>query len=397
MKVNEFLQKAKNEISDNPESRIPASVKTIMHNDEYMYDAHMHIFDKECAAKNYFLLHLIEKFDEKESVRDDIIEILYKRELDNEIDDLFRIMDFNSMSKVLNYYIENFAYQKKMIYAPLMVDLNEWILKPKKSIHRQINELKRLMNNYPVLPFHAVDPYQNENTGINNLYNLFLHAFTGHNKFTGIKLYPALGFLPSHPALMPIYEICQEKNIPVTTHCGGTIIRTNKNKILLQGFQIVNNQVVSYQGKLTEKGKDKAIRLNDAALWEPVLKTYPKLKLNLGHFGGGYEWSNYPMDTKQNRIKKILELMQTYKNVYTDFSYNLSDKKIITKFFDTITNNENKPFLERVMFGTDYWMVLAAGDYFQNQVDFMDEASNYGVKDMITLKNPRKFLLQKAI
>lgn len=395
MKEKEFLKRAMDEIDDNPSSRIPQTVKNIKDNNDYMYDAHMHVFDKKCAAKNYFLLRLIEKLDEKKGVTDDIVEFIYEKEYDNEIDDLFRIMDFNSMDKVLDYYIENFAYQKKMIFVPLMVDLNSWIFKPKKSIHRQINELKRLMNNYAVLPFHSIDPVQAETKGLNNLYNLFLHAFTGHNKLFGVKLYPALGFLPSHPQLMPIYEVCQAKNIPVTTHCGGTIIRTNKKNIVLEGFQIINNEVVSYTDKLTEKGKERAQRLNNPALWEPVLKTFPKLKLNLGHFGGIDEWKKYPAQTNQDRIPKIQQLMNEYPNVYADFSYNLSEQKIIKKFFDTISNNTL--FKERTMFGTDYWMVLAARDYYKNQVNFIDQAANYGLKDTLLLNNPRKFLFNKVV
>lgn len=40
--------------------------------------------------------------------------------------------------------------------------------------------------------------------------------------FHGFKIYPPCGYSPSDPMLYPFYEICQQWQIPVLTHVGGT-------------------------------------------------------------------------------------------------------------------------------------------------------------------------------
>jgi len=387
MTKKEFLRKAMAEISSDATTRISPIVKARLNNNP-IFDIHCHIFDKDCITKNYFLLRLLDNLDSDKNL-DDALEFIIDREKDNELDGLFDIMNFDNMQQILDYYINEYAYKKNIICTPLMMDLSEgWYFKPKKSIKDQIDELKILMNSEAIMPFLAIDPRKAEKHGDDNLYNLFMHAFTGENKFYGVKIYPALGYLPSDPRLMPIYEICEAKNIPVTSHCGGTIIRTNKNNFTVKGLQIINNQVVSYMDTIHEKGKEKANRLNNPLLWEPVLKTYKKLKLNFGHFGGYSEWKNYPNDTKQNRIREINRLMREYENLYADFSFNITKDETFNNFSHALDNNQL--FRERAMFGTDYWVVLPSGNFRKNQKKFITQINQY--KNLLMQTNPQNFL-----
>lgn len=389
MNTAEFFRRARLEISNDPQSRIPQTVKSISNHPDVLYDIHMHIFDKNYATKNFFLLRLIEAVENKKE-KVELIEKFYKKHDDTTFSQIFKILEYNTMKEVLDNYYREFSYQSKMIVTPLTMDLRSWLLKPKKTMLMQINEMKRLMNDYPILPFVATNPASVDEKGMGNLYNLFLRAFTGDNKFFGVKIYPALGYLPSHPALMPIYSICQEKNIPVTTHCGGTIIRAKKTKLTLPGYHIVDKRVVPYEAKPPKKPKEFARFLNDPALWEPVLKTYPNLKLNLGHFGGGEVWEQPNTNDPQQRIATINRLMTEYPKVYGDFSYNFADLYTIPKFLNALSTNPN--FKKKAMFGTDYWVVLAESEARNDQTYFIDELAKLGLKDALMRINPSEFL-----
>ena len=68
-------------------------------------------------------------------------------------------------------------------------------------------ELEELSNNYPgkVFPFLAVDPRR---IGIMKLIDLKVNK--GIGIFKGIKIYPPLGYLPTHPNLEPVFEYCSQ-------------------------------------------------------------------------------------------------------------------------------------------------------------------------------------------
>lgn len=67
-----------------------------------------------------------------------------------------------------------------------------------------------------LLPFLAIDPNNPD------AFSLFLSAFAKTindtdmdeleqtTPFVGIKIYPSLGYLPNHPTLMDIFEVCEE-------------------------------------------------------------------------------------------------------------------------------------------------------------------------------------------
>ncbi len=158
MKAKEFLKKAHTKISDNPLSRIPQSAEKLRNKRSTIYDIHCHIFDKTTIVNSYFLLRILDKLDAEKKF-DDILDHIIDVNKDNEFDDLFAIMNMNSMKEILEHYYKHFALQKNIICTPLMMDLEEgWFFKAKKSLDEQIDELKNLMNEYAILPFLAVDP-----------------------------------------------------------------------------------------------------------------------------------------------------------------------------------------------------------------------------------------------
>jgi len=394
MKPEEFVQQAMSAISNDPYDRVPITVAQMMDHPDTVFETHFHIFDKYCVTRNYFLLRMLGHLDPN-SPLEDLLEQLVGSNKDNEFDELFKIMKMGSMIEVLDHYLQNFACQSNIVALPLMMDLDEgWYFKAEKTQKNQVDEIKGIMQNRAILPFLSVDPRKAIKRGNNNLYKLFLNAFSpdeNNNKFFGIKVYPALGYLPSDVSLWPIYEVCEAKNIPVVTHCGGSIIRSNENDYDLHGYQIVNNEVVSLKYHLyIPNGSERASFLNHPKHWEVVLKRFPKLKLNLGHFGGIDHWINLEKTGRDESIETINRLM-AYENVYADLSYNIVDNKFYNVFFENFDTNIT--IQNKTMFGSDYWMAISAGDFKQNQAEFIQLCGLR--KDKIFRENPMKFLFGK--
>lgn len=145
-----------------------------------------------------------------------------------------------------------------MVHAELMMDMERGISGGvAKDFYSQLIELSHLRQQLLdreeerrqigkkhrprfVLPFLGLDP-RNQ-----NLFEDFLAVFSAIDKrnnfsntnipkdilpFFGVKIYPSLGYLPSDPKLMEIFEICEAMNIPVTTHCGSGTTRDSKDKV----------------------------------------------------------------------------------------------------------------------------------------------------------------------
>ena len=225
-----------------------------------------------------------------------------------------------------------------------------------------------------------------------NLYSLFNSAFTGEQPFYGVKIYPSLGYDPSDYRLWPIYEICEKLSIPVLTHCGGESISTDKLQLEI------------YEGdlKVSISAKNRvemARNLNNPKRWNIVLKKFPKLKLNLAHFGGYETWSSsasvdIDIDPQQ-RKNCIIDFMSKYENVYADFAYNIEDSGISENLKNLIVYKQD--VRSKTLFGSDYWVVNKNIDLKKEQsrfLDKLDEDVNLEIliAKELTLNNPKKYL-----
>ncbi|MFC2104974.1 amidohydrolase family protein, partial [Bacteroidota bacterium] len=354
--IDDFFTESE-KISENPFDRINQKVKEILDSDNYQFESHCHIFNKDYLPLHFMQLRLNELPDRTFHwlrAKNRLVEYLYSADRITGVDDFIRNFFSKDMKEVLerlmSYYPDNF------IFTPLTMDMTYgWDkLSSTKDLAAQIKDMQSLIKtNYPILPFMAIDPRNPD------IYNQFIDAFTGDNPFFGVKVYPALGYLVSDPVLMNIYEVCQQKNIPVTTHCGGTIIRSMQNKIILNGFQIKSGELVSYTKTIENKSgfisEDDTNFLNDPDKWKPVIFKYKKLKLNLGHYGGMKAWKK-----NGSRISTIKNLMKNGDYVYADFSYNLDNKKALKNFVKKMQNGGVNP--DRSLYGTDFYMVTPIGD-----------------------------------
>jgi predicted TIM-barrel fold metal-dependent hydrolase len=196
--------------------------------------------------------------------------------------------------------------------------------------------------------------------------------------FLGLKMYPALGYHPdpgsiyndpqTNDELNKIYDYCESRRVPITVHCspGGAY----SNDILRQ----------------------KAVRaeLTRPESWVGVLRRYPRLQLNLAHFGQDLVSINDP----KSWAYEIRELVRAYPGVYTDLAYNKgallanTSRAYLAALTDILDND--RILKDRVMFGTDWSMTRhtwTEQEYVQPFLRLGDERLR-----LIGLENPLDFL-----
>ncbi len=183
--------------------------------------------------------------------------------------------------------------------------------------------------------------------------------------FAGIKLYPPLGFDPYPEKELNelektnlLYSFCEKRGIPITTHCsdGGFVTATNN------------------------------LELTSPDKWEKVLEKFPKLKLNLAHFG--HQKNTSSPDSWRN---KTIKLIKNYDNVYTD----IGDLGINNLFYHELTLriHTNNILADRIIFGSDFMInLLTNNSYNEYLFKFFDSDIDDGLKKRFCNTNPAKFL-----
>jgi len=235
-----------------------------------------------------------------------------------------------------------------------------------------IKELSVLLNKY-FSKYKTIPSNNKENVFFNNMGNfpIDINSDSDFNfQFSGIKLYPPLGFNPlpsnvSEPKAFAkveyLYNFCIENNIPITTHC-------------------------SDGGFVTD---DKNLELTSPFLWKKVLIKFPKLKLNFAHFGyqdrkltKNYEWHN-----------QIVNLILTYDNVYTDFSAIATDYSFYQELENVIKESSDPVKLKsHILFGSDFMMVLGSVDSYNEYLNYFSQTNFVNGKNLFCNVNPTNFL-----
>lgn len=192
----------------------------------------------------------------------------------------------------------------------------------------------------------------------------------GSNFFSGIKVYPPLGFDPwpeekgERKKAELLYEFCTKKNIPITTHCSNG------------GYRIIDSQIADI--------------FTSPQRWELVLKRYPQLKLNFGHLGnqskGKNQWG-----------QEILSLILKYENVYGDFSCRGFNNKYYQSLKQTLDQGDSefkKRVRERILFGSDFTVNLLWADSYHNYFKIFRDTPYFTdqEKHAFSSLNPENFL-----
>lgn len=177
---------------------------------------------------------------------------------------------------------------------------------------------KLVLDGEPIFPFLAADPRREGITDALKDDKLL----SKKGPFYGVKLYPRLGYHPASKPVQEILNICIERDLPVTTHCG------------ISGFP---PEDFSFDGTGIWKYND----FGNPKHFESAVKR--GLRIDFAHLGSsdpGFTWA-----------KTIVGFMEKYKNVYSDLSCYTSREELleIIKLF-----GNNNAFKERIMYGSDF-------------------------------------------
>ena len=216
--------------------------------------------------------------------------------------------------------------------------------------------------------------------------------------FHGAKIYPKLGYFPNDERLIPCYEYLEDKNIPIISHGSkGGIFSWNPPSL-----EQVKNY---YQGKIPSSFKwwwksdiTKCKYCNDPRNFIPVLDKFPSLKICLAHLGGDFNSflkgkSKIKGKVSDNWTAILLNLMDTYENLYTDTAFTFGGDLMGQELIKTSIFHTKKQ--DRLLLGSD-WYMNCIGNGMLNDRNYVKESlSKYFKKyqiELMTEINPKKFL-----
>jgi len=199
-------------------------------------------------------------------------------------------------------------------------------------------------------------------------------------RFAGVKVYPPLGFDPWPEArgrrggrerekAELLWSFCEERGIPVTTHCDD------------QGFRTVS--------------LEESLLYTSPERWAPVLERHPGLRLDFAHFGAQYlrtlgkapstEWSD-----------RIVGFMGEHPNVYADFSFDGTEAEYydwLRRYIDELGAERGELLRGRLLFGSDFAVNLSRirsySDYYRI---FAASPLSGGERLLFCHDNPERFL-----
>ena len=301
--------------------------------DIYYYFAPPVTEDTQTIAVNK-AFKINKEFNEAEFEEDfaEIVDEVFNPIIEKNVSRAFKNDKF---SKSLKTHIEEAKNNIKYQYTSKNLLYNKLFLTNGFKYH--LDNLVNIVNKgYPIYPFLAVDPRR---PGI-------LDAICGdslvskNGPFYGVKLYPRLGYHPKSEPVKDILDICKERDLPVTVHCGKS------------GFPPgVKWQYAEY---------------GNPANFEDSLDD--KLRINFAHFGSNDDVNKLGKITHP-WADTIIDYMNTYDNVYSDLScYTNSDD--LKKIYDMFWNDKSK-IKDRMMYGSDYDVMyftdrITLGNYYQN-------------------------------
>ncbi|HUF28723.1 MAG TPA: amidohydrolase family protein [Gemmatimonadaceae bacterium] len=178
-----------------------------------------------------------------------------------------------------------------------------------------------------VFPFVAV------NTRRTKHFDLMREAIERRG-FVGVKLYPSLGVPVDSPEMMAVYDYCALNEVPILMHC------------TLTGF--IESEATA--------------QLSNPERWWPILADRPELYVCFAHSGGLQQGVLTPGGPTGLQWPVVIEqLMLSYQNVYCDLAYHVDQMVSATSegYYLTWIRRllENEPISDRVIFGTDVWLV----------------------------------------
>jgi len=288
------------------------------------------------------------------------------------------------------------------------------------SYQRQIDDLIKIKEQMPdrIYPFFSIDPRRDDEFKGGILSEI--KKYVGKNKpFIGLKLYTSLGYSPTHPVLFGsgkkegVYGYCQRHKIPVTVHSSIEGFSHFLDKTYVEGDiyypdggkcvpaeSIFEDGIVDYEKNLPipsfeDITGERLLLLNHPIIWRKVLEKYPRLKINMAHFGGVMQMYRYANHDQSAFWPEYIEkMLDDFPNVYTDLScyYEQGDNPDYMKvIYDNVYKKMSRKAKSKVMFGSDYYMLAL---YNTTPSDYIKSFRDAFRRDFykISEENPKRFL-----
>jgi len=361
-----------------------------------LINSHTHVFNIKCAPERFLGFPAVKALSNY-TISFYLIKLL-RGVISSEKDFIEKYANFLAIGKeksqelvfekLKSYYSEGTRFVALTIDMDFM-GAGEAVL----NYPTQLSQVIDIKKKYPdtFFPFLSVDPRRGDAKRLLS----FVRDNIEKNGFSGVKMYPPLGFFPFDPALNEVYKYLQDTQTPIITHCtkGGIYLR-NKNYTSAQ-LQPANLnpsplKEYNYTGSRNMKNGKFKNYFTDPDNYLEVLAVYPDLKLCFAHYGGSDEIIAFKKGEKNTWYEKIKIMLsnERYKNLYTDVSYTLAEKKI----FDMLRNDIQNPQLRnKIMFATDFFMTIMENneDVLVNNFRNALSAEDF---EHIALHNPIRFL-----
>ena len=264
---------------------------------------------------------------------------------------------------ITGHLVGNFGTDAVDLFTPMLVDLGMGLgdvekttLSQQVALQEKISRLS-MQGRLPVAtsarvhPFVGFDPRRELRSrklgDIVTPLEVLQRAIERYG-FVGVKMYPPMGFTPTENQTTPeiaseedakaidgildeLYEWCVSKHVPITVHCNAS-----------------NDAADAYA------------TFSRPSLWAKVLERHPDLHLNLGHFGGTGDKGKAAKWAVQ-----IARLTNDYPHLYADVGCHRIDKPEVATAYEAklrsiLDAEETKGMRERLMFGSDWYMLALA-------------------------------------
>lgn len=323
---------------------------------------------------------------------------------------------FHTMQKsTLNDLEAQYPDQTGFVILPMDMEFMD-AGKPAKTYQEQMEELAEIKTkDHHIYPFVFVDPRRIEKEGaaffdyevVNGqvvLKPCFIKDYIETKQFSGFKIYPALGYYPFDPLLLPLWKYAEQKQLPILTHCvrGPMYFRGTKKRewdyhpifqeltqpipkgqpvtekdfthlllpqmkndefsanfthpmnflCLLKKEFFVKTVEIAYQ-KANDAEKKNLVALfgytpADGTTAATVTHWLKDLKICIGHFGGGDEWFRY---FEKDRYKHSAQVVSR-PDFGIDFLYKLRNGQSTTE------RSLGKP--EQIWKYTDWYSIICS-------------------------------------
>jgi len=182
----------------------------------------------------------------------------------------------------------------------------------------------------------------------------------------GVKIYPPLSPELTHPTFLKIFSECEARNIPVAAHCSPR--GANSGTVLCY-----------------KRGE-----LAHPKYWEPILKSFPLLRLDFSHFGNLFGTKD-----QQGWGRDVATLVMRYQNTFTDISYVVALKN---RYHELERLLGDFPGLQdRLLFGSDFYLSsfeeINMSDAVSNIRSFLGD----DVFHLMTETNPLKWMAGRVL